>query len=874
MPREVAYAYLVAAAQAFPFASEAAFEARTLGLSREEHLVLDPDTQRLATQLESWLRPRAGGLSIEVLRHLCDHAWFNDCPLQSPLADVLYRIARRHLEPCGAQIVLRRDDQLAESLGHFRWLSLLLPADLLIAARCTDEHLEPCTDRPTITPPELARMLEQAPAAETHLHLGAALHFGLLWTHLMGSLARSPPRPSDLTSSNDAVPFQSAERFVGLLVAAAVARTQLGGFLLRRQRLGQPAGFDDYIRRTLPAICARLAWPFGETAAEREVRAALGAVVTGTLRTPVPRLATLYRHLVHPAQLPEPLRASRRAPLAEVVASDPLAAWLPHGAGQALPETRFACRALRYLRGPGRQDTWFARVFWQYQRIRCLTFQHVTQQPGTAGLDWFGRHYDRLRALKRGLGYGALVESALALSSDELRLGALEARTALAAPASWTNVTSLARDMARSAIRHPARQERPEVALLVHIIKERSFRHAGRERLHADPRQAAHGVRFGRWAYARLREALAIETALERFPELLLVLRGLDVASTELAVPTWAVLPSLLQVRVASERAAVRLARRRPAWRATPLQATCHAGEDYRRLVEGLRRVHEPIAFGLLRPGDRVGHAICLGHDPAQWARCAVEIPQPAEERLDDLLWELERYARGDLSVDSGRYAFARAEALRIGREVYGREVHVEPLLAARQLRHDPAALRRFGYPFLRPSAAARGVEQRLLLRYMTDVGVFRRGQRIELVRVNEGELGFLRAAQSWLRRELARMAITVESNPSSNLLIGDLVAVEEHPSFRIHPLPRAQAAAGVPVLLSLNSDDPLTFSTAAADEYAHVYGALLRSQVASSDALSWLADRRDHGYRSRFTLKASSDPAALRSLLPVEERR
>ncbi|WP_437506141.1 hypothetical protein [Sorangium sp. So ce1099] len=853
----------MAAAQAFPFATEAAFEACTLRLARTDRVLFSPDTKRLSDELEAWLRPRAGGLSLDVLRSICDHAWFDGSPVDSPLVDALDRLARRHLEPCGAHLILRRDGQLAERLGHFRWLSLLLPVDLLVAARCTDPHLEPRSDRPSLMPPELARVLEEASAAEIHMHLGAALHFGLLWTDIMGSLARGAPDPSKLARAPGPPPFRTAGRFLGLLFAGAVARTQLAAFLLRRERSDYLASFDDYLGNRLPALCERLAWPFGDSAAEREIRRALGATVTGTLRTPVPRLAALYRHLVGPARALCRPPASRAA----LIASDPLAAWLPYAPGRALPETRFAHRALRYLRGPGRSDTSFARVFWQYQRIRGCTFRFVTQEPGTAGLDWFTEHYDRLRALKRDLGDGALIESALDLSAEGLRLGALEVRTA--PPASWTQVRSLACALARASRYHPPGEERPEFGVLLHFIKERSSRHGRLERLHADPRHVAHGLRFGRWAYARLREALAIETALDRFPELLLVLRGLDLASNELAVPTWAALPALLHVRAASERAAARLAARRPSWRATPMNATCHAGEDYRRLVEGLRRLHEPLAFGLLRPGDRVGHAICLGHDPARWARCAAEIPQPAEERLDDLLWELDLYERGELPVNSSRYAFARAEALRIGRCIYGTDVQVESLLAARQLRHDPRVLRRLGYPFLRPNPAAGREEHELLLRYLTDAAVFKRGQRIELVQVTESEVTFLEVAQSWLRRELARLAITVESNPSSNILIGNFVSLEEHPSFRMQPLPGQGAGPCESVLLSLNSDDPLTFSTAPADEYAYVYGALLRSGVPASRALAWLSSRRDHGYRARFTLNASSDPDALLVLEP-----
>lgn len=134
---------------------------------------------------------------------------------------------------------------------------------------------------------------------------------------------------------------------------------------------------------------------------------------------------------------------------------------------------------------------------------------------------------------------------------------------------------------------------------------------------------------------------------------------------------------------------------------------------------------------------------------------------------------------------------------------------------------------------------------------------------------VNDSEVAMLREAQRWLRKELGRLEITVESNPSSNLLIGDLLALEEHPAFRLQPLPSQAEPEGGPVLLSVNTDNPITFSSCLADEFAHIYHALLRKQVRAQDALLWLDRVRMNGWRSRFTLPTSARAEALAELLP-----
>src|SRR5262249_45103508 len=148
----------------------------------------------------------------------------------------------------------------------------------------------------------------------------------------------------------------------------------------------------------------------------------------------------------------------------------------------------------------------------------------------------------------------------------------------------------------------------------------------------------------------------------------------------------------------------------RSRWEAGPVRATVHAGEDFRRLVEGLRRIHEPIEFGMIELGDRLGHAVALGEDPDRWLSAARVVVQPAEERLDDLLWERDRYRRREIGVETGRLEHVRGEAIDLARYIYDSDERfdLDDLLAARRLRHDPAALAHVGYPFFRQRLGGR----------------------------------------------------------------------------------------------------------------------------------------------------------------------
>ncbi|MFY0562426.1 hypothetical protein ACN28E_01175 [Archangium lansingense] len=867
MARGPSHHQLIAEVEACPFASDVALAQRTTRLVRTTTGVLDGPTEELAKALESSLRLRAVGASLEVLSQLRDGVWFRGGEFDVPLARVLTRLAREHLLYQGGRIGLRHsnDMPLAEAASRVRWLSFRLPMDLTIAAMAADAGFEPSTDRVTLVTPTLARVLDQ-PAAETHLHVGAAVPFEMLWSGLIRGLAGDTPEERKLERGGPP-PFGSAQRFLRMLLIAAITRTLLGRFVWRVERIGF-VPFAEFLEEELREDLGRVEWPWGTRDLLRlhyRVLDELHGVAPSA--TTLPRLRGLYRHLIGPV----PTR--RPTSLAEVLERDPLAGWLQPSPGLAVPETRFASRAIRLLLGRGASDELLAATFWQYERIRCITYRYLVEEPGTAGLDWFTRHYNRIGALREMVDE-LTFESALVVESADLHLGALEARTA--PDDRWYKVLHYVRGVARQAARFeplPGR-DRPEVGLVLHFIKSREWTHRGAKRLQADPRHLAFGCRYGPWFHEQRQRALAVERALRHSPELLLVLRALDVANLELSIPTWPLVPLFQRLRTVSAELSGQLARLRPGWQVPPLRTTIHAGEDFRRLVEGLRRIHETIEFGLVSYGDRIGHGIALGLAPSTWASSSRVVMQPAEERLDDLLWELARYQRGDLPADVGRVEFVRAEARRLSRDIYGPAVidagwqvlDVDEQIEARRLRHDPALLDRFGYPFVVSIPPSNPIARHVWL-HLTHPDVFERGQRPVEILAQEHELRMLEAAQRWLRAELGRLEITVESNPSSNLLIGALPIVEEHPVFRLQHLRGRSQENEPPVQVSVNVDNPLTFASRLADEFAHLYYALLRKDVAASDALAWINEAREHGWHSRFTLPASAEREALEVL-------
>lgn len=896
MPVAVPYQLLVADAVAWPFISEKAFLLGLVRLKRSSPGLVNGDTKCVGVEFDEWIRTRSGGLSMEATRQIRNAAWFSSSRLRDshepkrsiPLHSYLLSIACDYLELSGSRVVLTENINnarhqhpvpayLEERAARWRWLSLLMPPDIFIASVCAARNIKPSTDHVSLVTQQLRRLLDE-PVAETHLHLGAASSFSLLWTHLTSYIASRKFRDGNFKDGA----LMGGGTYPKWLLTAMLVRYTLGKFMDDRRRCDD-LKIKQFVESNLRTIWQERLCSTGVF----ELREHLEAIYAfirpnnyGSLPLSIERLRHLYKKFAKiilkspPGAVKEVLKLD---PLFHIASADVK--------GEATPETGFLFNCLRYLDTSGRNDSLFEKLFLQYIRVRCITYRWLVQEPGTAGLDWFNRFYKRIRTF---LGDGLeplAVKAALRTESKDVCLASLEVRQR--PENKWFKVykkISVAAKQNEYFNKHedvkgelyPGKHlQKKEIGIVFHFTKEKEIENTSNRMLHADPRQRAFGCRYGSYFYQRRIEAMAIAGALRRCPALLVFLRGMDVASTELDEPTWAFLPLLDIVSDAAMKASDRLAqnawfKKRGCATPEPMRLTFHAGEDFRRLAEGLRRIHEVVEFLPFRHGDRIGHGVALGTNPKIWAESYLVSTQPREERLDDLIWEMELYRRDDLPVHSGRLEFVRAEIGRLGQIIYGGtgiEPTVENMIESRRLRYDRKLLKLWRFPFMRESYTRPlgSTAERLVFHYLTNVHVFVRGYEPEEVRCNDSEVQFLDCAQEWLCKELSRRGATIETNPSSNLLIADLNDLDTHPAFRFNPLPGRNEDNRTSVLMSINDDNPITFSTCLADEFAYIFFTMLRLRVSSRDALEWLERARTSGWKSRFTLEVSKYPDVIK---------
>jgi hypothetical protein len=596
----------------------------------------------------------------------------------------------------------------------------------------------------------------------------------------------------------------------------------------------------------------------------------------------------------------------------DVYSNDPIArivGWHPTEA--VSPETLFVRVALRRIKQDIEQDSKdsdFASLFWQVIRIRCLLYRHVVQRPLTPGLQWFVRFFARIKPLRNNISERVLTSTAAricgkdaGLRSFEVRLGTEEGVTdclekirqveeALFPISKDSGYRSfrprLDKDKSDTTNKESDEATRLEVGALFHFSRKRGggWEHSklnaygldhsypgmvrtGSKRLKDAGNPT--GFRFARFYLEQRRHAQALVSVFQKYPRALRTVRGVDLCTDEAGVPVWVMAPLIRWVRAAGQQAAIQL-RHRGEFTIPPLRTSFHAGEDFVHLLTGLRRLDDTLNYLRLEEGDRLGHALSLGVGPTGWCGRVGRVVQTREERLFDLIWEWSCYAKQGIGVASERLAYVRTEMVRLARFIFGRSYAPEDLMDFVDLLHNEKALRAEGFPDkptlrdhnVRQAAQARkeGTElepdgQRLLRAYLSDEKVWRKGRVPETIALRniKHEQAALIQLQDGLRRKVGRLCLTIEVNPSSNLLVGDLGNFVGHPLWRLRPIVPEDNVA--PLSVCIGSDDPLTFATTLPHEYQLLFDALILMGRSHDEAMKWIDEARDAGMQSRFTL-------------------
>lgn len=450
----------------------------------------------------------------------------------------------------------------------------------------------------------------------------------------------------------------------------------------------------------------------------------------------------------------------------------------------------------------------------QYLRVQTMLYRHFVMDATTGGLEEFRRYYKNIDPYCSG---EARQRAVVDGDAEDLDLRAVEVRI-------WPKTT----DQLHKAEGALAQIPVDERALVIHMIRA--------------PNKE---TRWSQLLRRHLAQGCRVERALEAKPELLRSVRGLDLASEELRGPLWLALPAILGMRDRSRQ----LAAAYPALNLHPLRLTLHVGEDFTHLLGGLRAVHEPFLWQVVHRGDRLGHALALGLDPARWVLAHPRVYVRRWDRALDLLWARRLLAAERLDVPGALVVALTDELQGHLREARtGLDVHeAEQIL---MLLGDPEYLRSIAAT---PPSGGSGAQTVVADRLESPIEPDGHPWNAALTIEPAAELPLLRAIGDWLRAHIARWQTAIELNPSSNLIIGALDHPLAQPGYQIRPTAPTEPRA-LPTTVS--ADDPITFATTAADEYAYAWaGMVCEGDVPPGSARAWIDEAAASAWRARFTL-------------------
>lgn len=301
------------------------------------------------------------------------------------------------------------------------------------------------------------------------------------------------------------------------------------------------------------------------------------------------------------------------------------------------------------------------------------------------------------------------------------------------------------------------------------------------------------------------------------------------------------------------------------------LHTTYHAGEDFYDIVDGLRAIDEALLFCGLKRGSRLGHALALGIDPEAYYRFkGYKLVLSKQILLDDIAWMLCKANEFGIRMDSSLKTRLEEQYDGLYREIFrdsmGGEAtpSVYDYYQSWKLRGDNPELYRLEMAQFEKKIKSTQLERfdryqinkeindnirmnagykDLYYAYHYDEKVRTKGNTVTEFKAGQSYAKLVRQIQDHMIRLLVCKGIGIETNPSSNYLIGTIERYEEHPILRFNARKLRHAEPNMSLSVSINTDDQGVFDTLLENEYALMALALKKAKDEDSRPVYDLED-------------------------------
>lgn len=323
------------------------------------------------------------------------------------------------------------------------------------------------------------------------------------------------------------------------------------------------------------------------------------------------------------------------------------------------------------------------------------------------------------------------------------------------------------------------------------------------------------------------------------------------------------------------------------------LGITYHVGEDFMDVIDGLRAIDEAILFLEMEKGERLGHAIALGVDAqAYYAHKRWSIFLTKQDCLDNLMWILYRSLEWNISIDANYRSFLMEYARELLLYIYGGANGILP----DEVKNQPSEIMdiyyyswklRRDHPDLYITGSFQEDDKQLIENYKCykkgdsslnkyrnmksvafftymyhfDVDVKDRGLEPEALKWEDWNwyIDLVSKFQEQLRRVVAERGISIECNPTSNVLISTFGTYDMHPILKFNRYLLEQSNNLPNIQVAINTDDLGVFDTSIENEYALLLCALRKMRHAEGNyndeaIYDYLEHLRENGISMAFS--------------------
>lgn len=284
------------------------------------------------------------------------------------------------------------------------------------------------------------------------------------------------------------------------------------------------------------------------------------------------------------------------------------------------------------------------------------------------------------------------------------------------------------------------------------------------------------------------------------------------------------------------------------------LKATYHVGEDFLDLCDGLRAIDEALLYLNLQKGDRLGHAIVLGTDPEKYYNLKRRnIYLTKQDYLDNCIWVLKRSLEWGIPMELDNREMLKDCVGDLLNEIYNSPSCDENVrnayFASWILRGDHPTCYKTG-KYVEPDFSdfvhynryltmgssydkyrKNDVVSGFLYDYHYNKEVREKGLKIAKIEVADWHIELMSKFQQQIRKIVAQKGISVECNPTSNVLIGTFFQYDSHPILQFNDFKLTSDSVKPQINVSINTDDIGVFDTSLSNEYALLLSAIVRKR-------------------------------------------